>query len=80
MLTVTDFAAATELGARSSFTEDSPLRYDALGELVQRAAEGKLTVPVAHTFALEDWREALDISQSGHARGKLVLLPGGAAE
>jgi hypothetical protein len=47
---------------------------------VQRAADGKFTVPVARTFALEDWRTALETSQSGRAGGKLVLLPGGGAE
>ncbi|RSH91635.1 hypothetical protein EHS25_009004 [Saitozyma podzolica] len=39
------------------------------------AAEGLFLVPIARTFALEDWREALDISVAGRARGKLVLLP-----
>lgn len=80
VLTITDFATAAKLGVRDSSGEDTRLRYDVLSEFVQRAAEGKLTVPIARTFALEDWREAHDISQSGHARGKLVLLPGGAAE
>ena len=32
-------------------------------------------VPIARAFALEDWRSALDISLSGKAHGKLVLLP-----
>jgi NADPH:quinone reductase-like Zn-dependent oxidoreductase len=80
VLTCVDFAAAAALGARSSFSEKMAPRYDVLAELVQRAAEGKLTVPVARTFALEGWREAAEISQSRRARGKLVLLPGGVAE
>jgi len=81
VFTIVDFAAAAKLGARHTFGEGEArrARYDVLGEFVQRAAEGKLTVPIARTFALEDWREALAISQSGHARGKLVLLPDGAA-
>jgi len=80
VLTVSDFAAASELGVRSSFDEDQPqsLRYDVLGEYAQRAADGQFSIPVARTFALEDWRTALEISQSGHARGKLVLIPGDA--
>ena len=81
VFTLVDFAAAAQLGARHPFGEgeNAKMPYDVLGELIQRAAEGKLTIPIARTFALEDWREALDLSQSGHARGKLVLLPGGAA-
>lgn len=77
VLTVSDFAAAAELGVRDSFHEDPTLRYDVLGEFAQRAADGQFTIPVGRTFALEDWRAALDISQSGQARGKLVLLPAG---
>jgi hypothetical protein len=49
------------------------------GEFAQHAADGQFAIPIARAFALEDWRTALDISQSGHARGKLVLLPGSAA-
>jgi NADPH:quinone reductase-like Zn-dependent oxidoreductase len=77
VLTVSDFAAAAELGVRDSLHEDPTLRYDVLGEFAQRAADGQFTIPVAQTFALGDWRKALDISQGGQARGKLVLLPGG---
>ncbi len=75
VFTISDFAAAAELGVRSSVGEDNTLRYDVLGEFAQHAADGQFTIPIARTFALEDWRMALDISQSGHARGKLVLLP-----
>ena len=50
--------------------------YPALGAFAQLAAEGRFTVPVARTFRLEQWREALEVSLSGRAHGKLVLLPG----
>jgi len=76
VFTITDFAGAKELGVRHSLGEDATLRYDILGDFAQHAADGKFSVPVARTFALEDWRAALDRSQSGHAHGKLVLLPG----
>ena len=72
--TISDFAAAVELGVRISIG-DQALRWDVLGEFAQHAADGAFTVPVAQTFTLEDWRTALDISQSGHAHGKLILLP-----
>ena len=75
VLTISDFAAAKELGVRSSFGEDTTLRYEVLGEFAQLAAERKFTVPVARTFPLGDWRAALDLSLSGRAQGKLVLLP-----
>ena len=50
------------------------LRYDALSKYAQLAAQGRFTVPVARTFALEDWGEALDLSLNRRAHGKLVLL------
>jgi Zinc-binding dehydrogenase len=77
VLTVSDFAAAAELGVRDSFHEDPTPRHDVLDEFAKLAADGQFTIPVARTFPLEDWRTALGISQSGHARGRLVLLPAG---
>jgi NADPH:quinone reductase-like Zn-dependent oxidoreductase len=50
-----------------------------LAEFAGLAADGRFTVPIARTFPLDDWREALTASLSGHAHGKLVLLPAGAA-
>ena len=78
VLTVTDFAAAGELGVRTTFDADQPstLRYDVLDEFARRAAEGAFAVPVARTFPLADWRTALGLSQGGHPGGKLVLLLG----
>ena len=64
--------AAKELGVRDSFGKQ---RYDMLAEFANLAAQGKFRVPVARTFSLESWREAIDVSLSGHARGKLLLLP-----
>jgi NADPH:quinone reductase-like Zn-dependent oxidoreductase len=76
VLTITDFAAAAELGVRDSFHEDRGSPVEALPEFGQLAADGMFTVPIAATFPLEEWRTALEISQTGHARGKLLLLPG----
>jgi NADPH:quinone reductase-like Zn-dependent oxidoreductase len=76
VLTVSDFAAAVPLGVRTGFGEDVKLRWDVLGEFAQRAADGTFSIPVARTFALEDWRAAVDVGLSGHPRGKLVLVPG----
>jgi NADPH:quinone reductase-like Zn-dependent oxidoreductase len=77
VLTIVDFDAAAGLGVRTTFSEgeERRLHHDALGEYAQRAADGTFSVPVARTFPLGDWRTALGISESGQARGKLVLLP-----
>lgn len=77
VLTISDFQAAAELGARATFTEDFPDRVEALPEFSQLTAEGKFQVPIAATFPLEGWSTALEISLGGNARGKLVLLPEG---
>jgi NADPH:quinone reductase-like Zn-dependent oxidoreductase len=82
VLTCVDFAGAAKLGVRNGLGEKAGgkdgavLRYDVLGEFAQLAAEGRFAVPVARTFALEAWRDALNISLSGRAHGKLVILPG----
>ncbi|MFF9182109.1 NADP-dependent oxidoreductase [Streptomyces misionensis] len=76
VLTLSDFAAAEQLGVRVSFGTGTTQRYDVLGAYAELASEGRFSVPVARTFPLEDWRAAVELSQSGHARGKLVLRIG----
>ena len=67
------------LGVRTTGREQGVAHcYDVLGRFAQLAAEGRFTIPIARTFALEDWREALDLSQNRQAHGKLVLLLDGA--
>jgi NADPH:quinone reductase-like Zn-dependent oxidoreductase len=73
VLTLSDFAAAEKMGVRFQFEENAVPSYDMLGVYAQLASEGRFTVPVARTFSLEDWRTAAELSQAGHARGKLVL-------
>ncbi len=81
MLTCSDLATAAQLGVRDSVHEDPASRTDeerfgVFPEFARLAAEGRFTVPVAGTFPLTDWRRALEISLTGHAHGKLLLLPG----
>lgn len=76
VMTITDIEHAPALGVRDSLHEDWSEQVDALAELVDLAAQGRFTVPIARTFALEDWRAALELSRSNQAHGKLLLLPG----
>jgi NADPH:quinone reductase-like Zn-dependent oxidoreductase len=63
------------LGVRTTGREKGVVpRYDVLGRYAELAAEGRFTIPIARTFALEDWREALALSLNKRAHGKLVLL------
>lgn len=43
--------------------------------LVRMAAEGRLEVPLARTFPLENAVEALELLSSGHPGGKFALIP-----
>jgi NADPH:quinone reductase-like Zn-dependent oxidoreductase len=81
VITCGDFEGAARLGVRIGLGEAGTgpggevMRWDVLGEFAKLAAESRFSIPIARTFAFEDWREALEISLSGYARGKLVLLP-----
>ena len=76
-----NFGADPALGVRNGLGETpggpdgAMLRYDVLDEFGRLAAEGRFAIPIARTFAFEAWREAFDLSLSGRAHGKLVLLP-----
>lgn len=47
----------------------------ALGAILALIEEGRLHVPIARTYPLEEAGAALDESEHGHLAGKLVLLP-----
>jgi NADPH:quinone reductase-like Zn-dependent oxidoreductase len=72
--TIADFSAAqlgvkVTGGAEGRFTE-------ALGEACELARQGRLQVSLAGTYPFSDAPEAHRASEAGHARGKLVLVPG----
>jgi NADPH:quinone reductase-like Zn-dependent oxidoreductase len=71
VLTVSDFAAAAELGARITHTE---MRYDRLDEFARLASEGVLAVSIARTYTLDQIHEAAKLSQSRRPGGKLTLV------
>lgn len=75
VMTISDFAVAKQLGVRINIEEMTIMPYHVLGDFAQLAADGKFSIPIACTYSLEDWRTALDVSQSQKARGKLILLP-----
>lgn len=75
VMSITDFDEEG-LGVRTTGREPGLVpRYDALATYAQLAAEGRFAVPVAKTFSLEEWRSALELSRSGHAHGKLIIVP-----
>ncbi len=64
-----------EQGVRGNYDGGRPLRYETFGEMARAAAEGKFRIPIARTLPLEQWRAAMELSVSGKARGKLLLVP-----
>jgi NADPH:quinone reductase-like Zn-dependent oxidoreductase len=81
ILTISNIAAARELGTRDAFSEGPPNhRYEVIGECAQLAAEGHFSIPVARVFPLADWREAIELSQSQRPGGKVVLHIGPTGE
>ena len=75
VMSITDFDDEG-LGIKTTGREEDLVpRYDALSSYAQLAAEGRFVIPVARTFGLDQWREALELCHSGHAHGKLMILP-----
>jgi len=72
--TVIDFAAAKQYSVKSEGSQ-AALNASVLAELAGLIGADKLEVPIAATFALEDVREAFQLLEQGHTRGKIVLLP-----
>ncbi len=52
----------------------TPRAWYALGDVAQLIEDGRFRLPVAQTFPLADIAEAHRISETGHPRGKLVLI------
>ncbi|MGQ4516834.1 alcohol dehydrogenase catalytic domain-containing protein [Streptomyces sp. DW26H14] len=71
VLTVSDFAAAAELGVRIT----TEMRYDLMDEFARLAGEGVLAVSVARTYRLDQIQEAAELSRSRRPGGKLILVP-----
>ena len=79
VVTISSHDEARRLGARVNLDEllATGAFPDAgiLNDYAALAAEGRFRLPIAHTYSLDGWRDAMELSVSGHPRGKLVLLP-----
>jgi NADPH:quinone reductase-like Zn-dependent oxidoreductase len=72
--TIVDFGAGEKYGVK---TEGTAAAADAgvLAELAKLIDEGRLDVPIARVYPLEQVREAFRELEQGHTRGKIVLEP-----
>lgn len=72
--TISDWKAAAEVGART-YGEGTAACAVVLGELARLAARGRLEVPIARTYPLEQVRDAFRELEQQHTHGKIVLRP-----
>jgi NADPH:quinone reductase-like Zn-dependent oxidoreductase len=73
VVTIADFAGAEKHGVHFSKGEDGRAIHAlaAIGGLIEA---GRFSLPVGQSFRLAEIAEAHRVSESGHVRGKLVLL------
>ena len=74
VLTISDFQDAEANGVILTGGPGTERRWDSLDHAATLVEQGKLSLPVQQTFALEQAGEAERVSQEGHVSGKLVVL------
>ena len=74
VLTIADYQGAQETGVRFTGGGGSERAWHALAAASELIEAGRLRIPVAQTFPLDQIAEAHRISESGHPGGKLVLI------
>ncbi len=71
--TIVNFGAVGQYGVQAAGNA-AGASAEVLAELAGLVADGRLEVPVAATFPLAEVRDAYRMLESGHIRGKVVLL------
>ena len=74
VVTIADYAGAQETGVTFSGGMGTGRAVHALSEIGELIDSGRFTLPVAQTFPLHQISEAHRLSETGHVRGKLVVL------
>jgi NADPH:quinone reductase-like Zn-dependent oxidoreductase len=64
---------ATKHGVRGMFMREEAKRTDELAQIAELIASGRVKVNVETILPLREARKAQELSQSGHAHGKIVL-------
>ncbi|MGZ4221981.1 MAG: NADP-dependent oxidoreductase [Solirubrobacteraceae bacterium] len=72
--TIVDFGAGQKYGVKTEGTA-AAANAGVLAELAALIDEGRLDVPIARVYPLEQVREAFRELEQGHTRGKIVLEP-----
>jgi NADPH:quinone reductase-like Zn-dependent oxidoreductase len=72
--TIIDWAAAEQYGAKTDGTA-AAASAEVLAELIELIDAGRLEVPIARVYPLEEVRDAYRELERRHTRGKIVLIP-----
>lgn len=72
--TIIAFERAQEVGAKAEGSGDATTP-EILGEMAELVASGKIEVPIAATYPLDEVREAFEQLEDRHTLGKIVLIP-----
>lgn len=74
VVTIADYAGAQQTGATMSGGAGAQRAVHALRDIGPLIESGRFSLPVAQTFPLEEIAKAHRLSETGHVRGKLILL------
>lgn len=72
--TIIAFERAGEVGAKAEGSSDATTP-EILGEMAELVAAGKIELPIAATYPLDEVREAFEQLEDRHTLGKIVLIP-----
>jgi NADPH:quinone reductase-like Zn-dependent oxidoreductase len=74
VVTIADYQGAQETGVVMTGGAESKRAWYALDQIGELIEAGQFSLPVAQTLPLDQIAEAHRLSETGHVRGKLVLL------
>jgi NADPH:quinone reductase-like Zn-dependent oxidoreductase len=72
--TIADFQAKEKYGVKIDGNA-AGASAQTLAELAAQIDQGKLEIPIAHVYPLDQVREAFRELEQNHTRGKIVLTP-----
>lgn len=72
--TIASFEKAAEVGAKIEGSADATTT-DVLAEMADLVASGRIELPIAGTYPLDQVRDAFAVLEERHTRGKIVLIP-----
>ena len=72
--TIISYERAQEVGAKMEGSSDAT-SPEILKEMAELVAAGKIEVPIAATYPLDEGREAFEQLEDRHTLGKIVLVP-----